>query len=38
MCKENEKHVEEIKAEYIAGLEIHYVDKMKDVLEIAVGF
>ncbi len=37
MCKENKKHMEEIKPEYIQGLKVHYVDKMKDVLKISVG-
>ena len=38
LCKENEKHVGEINTEFIKGLEFHYVDKMQEVLDIAVGF
>ncbi|MEO1513592.1 MAG: endopeptidase La [Bacteroidota bacterium] len=38
LCRENEKHVEEVKEEYIKGLKFHYVDKMEEVLDIAVGF
>ncbi|MEM9917510.1 MAG: endopeptidase La [Bacteroidota bacterium] len=38
LCRENEKHVEEINKEYIKGLAFHYVDKMEEVLDIAVGF
>ena len=38
LCKENKKHVEEIENEYIKGLNFHYVDRMKDVLDLAVGF
>jgi ATP-dependent Lon protease len=37
LCKENEKHVSEIEAEYIKGLKFHYVDHMSDVLEFALG-
>ncbi len=37
LCKENEKHVQEIEAEYIKGLKFHYVDRMSDVLSVALG-
>ena len=37
MCKENKKHVDEIKPEYVKGLKIRYVDKMEEVLKISVG-
>ncbi|MCB0532726.1 MAG: endopeptidase La [Lewinellaceae bacterium] len=37
LCKENEKHVLEIEAEYIKGLKFHYVDRMSDVLSVALG-
>ncbi|MEO6757977.1 MAG: S16 family serine protease, partial [Saprospiraceae bacterium] len=37
MCKDNEKHVNEIEKEYIQGLTFHYVDKMEDVLAFAIG-
>ncbi len=37
LCKDNQKHVEEIEKEYIQGLEFHYVDKMDEVLAFAIG-
>ncbi len=37
LCKDNEKHVQEIEKEYIQGLNFHYVDKMLDVLAFAIG-
>lgn len=36
LCAENEKHVNEVKAEYIKGLTFHYVKQMDEVLDIAV--
>ncbi|TVR84461.1 MAG: endopeptidase La [Saprospirales bacterium] len=36
LCAENEKHVKEIKKEYLKGLTFHYVKTMKEVLEIAL--
>ncbi len=36
LCKENQKHVEEIKEEYLTGLHFHYVDQMEEVLGIAL--
>jgi len=36
LCKENEKHVEEIKPAYIKGLKFHYVENMNEVLDIAL--
>ncbi len=36
LCKDNRKDVEEIKEEYIKGLTFHYVDKMEEVLKIAL--
>ncbi len=38
MCKENEKHILEIEPNYIAGVKFHYVEDMKEVLEIAVNY
>jgi ATP-dependent Lon protease len=35
LCKENEKHIEEINKEYLQGLHFHYVDRMEEVLAIA---
>jgi ATP-dependent Lon protease len=37
LCKDNKKHVEEIEQEYIHGLKFHYVDKMDEVVEWALG-
>jgi ATP-dependent Lon protease len=37
LSRENKKHVEEIKREYIKDLEFVYVDKMEDVLNHALG-
>jgi len=36
LCKENQKDVEEIKADYLKGLKFHYVEKMIDVVKIAL--
>lgn len=36
LCKENQKHIAEIKADYIKGLQFHYVSRMEDVLEAAL--
>lgn len=36
LCKDNRKHVEEIEPEYIKGLVFHYVDRMDEVLSIAL--
>lgn len=36
LCAENEKHVTEIKQEYLKGLTFHYVDRMEEVLDIAI--
>lgn len=36
LCKENQKNVEEIKPLYLEGLTFHYVDNIKDVLDIAL--
>ena len=38
MCKENEKHILEIEPAYITGMKFHYVENMKEVLEIAVNY
>lgn len=37
MCQMNAKDVAEINAEYIKGVQFHYVDKMDEVLAIALG-
>lgn len=36
LCKENEKDILEIKPEYVAGLNFHYVEDVKQVLEFAL--
>lgn len=36
LCKENRKHVEEINASYIEGINFHYVDRMEEVLKLAL--
>lgn len=37
LCKVNQKNVEEVNADYLEGLNFHYVDKMKEVLNLALG-
>lgn len=36
LCKENEKDIIEIKPEYVKGLNFHYVEDVREVLEIAL--
>ena len=36
LCKENEKHINEIKATYTKGLKFHFVEEMQAVLDIAI--
>ncbi|MDL2223283.1 endopeptidase La [Bacteroidales bacterium OttesenSCG-928-M11] len=36
LCKENQKHIEEIPQTYLKGLTFHYVEDIKDVLGIAL--
>lgn len=36
LCKSNQKHIEEIDKAYIKGLKFHYVEKMQDVIDIAL--
>lgn len=36
LCKDNEKDILEIKADYLKGLKFHYVTDMHEVIEIAV--
>ena len=36
LCRENKKDVEEINASYIDGISFRYVDRMKEVLDIAL--
>ncbi len=36
LCKENKKDIDEIKEDYLKGLTFHYVDRMEEVLKIAI--
>lgn len=36
LCSENRKDIEDIKKEYLKGLKFHYVDSIKEVLDIAL--
>ncbi len=36
LCKENQKDIQEIKAIYLEGLKFHYVEKMIDVVKLAL--
>ena len=36
LCRENKRDIEEIKADYLTGLTFHYVDTMKEVIDIAI--
>ena len=36
LCKDNQKDIEEIKPQYLKGLKFHYVDTMKEVIDIAI--
>lgn len=36
LCEENRKDIEEIKEEYLKGLSFHYVEDMRQVLELAL--
>jgi len=36
LCSKNKQDVDEIKADYIKGLTIHYVDTMKEVIDLAL--
>lgn len=36
LCKENKRDIEQIKQEYLTGLTFHYVDKMTEVIDIAL--
>lgn len=37
LCEENRKHIEEINPDYIKGMQFHYVKRMQEVLELALG-
>ena len=36
LCEENKKNINEIKASYLKGLKFHYVNDIKEVLDIAL--
>lgn len=36
LCKDNQKHVEQVDPEYLGDLQFHYVDRMEEVLDIAL--
>lgn len=36
LCEANRKDVEEIKKDYLKNLKVHYVNRMKDVIDIAI--
>jgi ATP-dependent Lon protease len=36
LCKENKRDIDEIKASYLKGLTFHYVEEMKEVIDIAL--
>jgi len=36
LCAENKKDIEEIKESYLKGLTFHYVNTMKEVIDIAL--
>jgi len=36
LCKDNQKDIDEIKQQYLKGLKFHFVDTMKEVINIAV--
>ena len=36
LCSKNKQDVDEIAADYLKGLTIHYVEKMADVLKLAL--
>lgn len=37
LCEENRKDVDEIEPAYLKGIQFHYVDRMEEVLEFALG-
>jgi ATP-dependent Lon protease len=36
LCKDNQKHVEQVEQEYLGNVQFHYVDRMEEVLDIAL--
>jgi ATP-dependent Lon protease len=37
LCWQNEKDIDEINADFIKGIEFHFVKNMKEVLELSLG-
>lgn len=37
LCQKNEKDIKEINADYLKGLTFHYIDRMHQILDIALG-
>jgi len=37
LCWQNEKDIDEINADFIKGIEFHFVKNMKEILELALG-
>jgi ATP-dependent Lon protease len=38
LCEENQKNVEQIPAAYLTGMQFHYVERMEEVLDIALRY
>ena len=36
LCRENKKDIDEIKKEYVKGIKFHFVDHIREVLDIAL--
>lgn len=36
LCEDNRKHIEEIEPDYLKGLTFHYVNRMQEVLKLAL--
>ena len=36
LCKENQKDIEEIKADYVKGLTFHYVEDIRQVIDLSL--
>jgi ATP-dependent Lon protease len=36
LCTENKRDIEEINPDYLKGLTFHYVDKMSEVIDLAI--
>lgn len=36
LCRENQKDIEDIKSDYLTGLKFHYVDHVREVIQLAI--